>query len=88
MQGLREPRRFSAGRRWLSVLSTLWMLACLSGCNEGAETDSRIVTTPTLRVFQKPFQGTFPNSAPFDHDLPLVFQDRGNNYFDCLCGLT
>lgn len=48
-----------------------------SSGSSGLEPSSR---NRTIRMFQKPFYGSYLDTAPFDHDLPLSFQGDGNNY--------
>ena len=75
---------YATGRLLRTVVSALWTLALLFGCSsEHEETGGGpepAPTNPTVRLFQKPFRGSFLNSAPFDHDLPLSLQGDGNNY--------
>lgn len=78
------------GRLLRTIVSALWMLALLSGCSnqesnhEVASTSADLEpapTNPTVRLFRQPFRGTFLNSAPFDHDLPLGLQGGGDNNY-------
>ena len=38
-----------------------------------------------LEIFDRPFAGEYPVASTFDHDLPVLFEDR-NNYFLNACG--
>ena len=38
-----------------------------------------------LEIFDRPFAGEYPVASTFDHDLPILFEDR-NNYFLNACG--
>lgn len=55
-------------------LTILIGIHSLSGCNEDASETSGLEPGPNnqvLRLFQKPFEGDYANSYPFDHDLPF-----------------
>ena len=68
-----------------------WFLSCslllctfLAGCSGSEDQDGSGpepgADNSVVRLLQKPFQGDFINGAPFDHALPLVFQENTNSF--------
>ncbi len=60
----------------------LVLLTVLAGCggDEDGSGPEPGANNQTLRLLQKPFQGNFANTAPFDHDLPLLFREQDNSF--------
>lgn len=64
-------------------LGLIVLLLALTACDEGPSDAPDLSPGPhnrVLRLFQRPFDGHFFNSAPFDHNLPLVFKEDGNSF--------
>lgn len=65
--------------RWLGcAMLGLLLASCGAPDDQGGPEPG--AENQTLRFLQRPFEGDYLNSAPFDHDLPLVFQTQPNTF--------
>lgn len=69
-----------------AVVATL-CVACAAGLVAKPAACAPVAATAQARleIFDRPFAGTYPVGSTFDHDLPILAEDR-NNYLLNSCG--